>query len=170
MRVSNHWVVVAASGIWIHSQESSAESHAAQWQTECPVTVGVPHESQEWKDVFYFGGEVLTVQLFVDGWWQGSGKDENYRGKLWWLSEKYDGLTDQTPPLTVNGRRVDRESTQSATATVTNAMSEDGDWAMLSVLEFPEAGCWEIEGAYGGQTLTFVILVGEHQHSVSSDT
>ena len=35
-------------------------------------------------------------------------------------------------------------------------MSVDG-WKMLTGIDFPEPGCWEISADYLGQTLTFVV-------------
>jgi len=30
---------------------------------------------------------------------------------------------------------------------------------MLTMVEFPEAGCWEVTGEYGRDTVTFVVRV-----------
>jgi len=43
----------------------------------------------------------------------------------------------------------------------TNAHSRDfGGWAMLVMMEFPAAGCWEVTGKYQGNQLSFVVDVG----------
>ena len=50
----------------------------------CPVTVGMTLADQQGNLFFMYGGEVLSVQLYVDGWWHGSGPEQSYRNKLWW--------------------------------------------------------------------------------------
>ena len=32
-----------------------------------------------------------------------------------------------------------------------------GDWAMMTGIDFPDAGCWEITGRYRGEELRFVV-------------
>jgi hypothetical protein len=40
----------------------------------------------------------------------------------------------------------------------TNAHAESlGGWTMLTGIDFPAAGCWEITGRYLGQELKFVV-------------
>jgi len=146
-------------------------------EANCPVTLGPPAANQEWHDLFMFGGDVLSVQLLVEGWWHGMGPESNYRNKLWWFSKGYKGLTDPVPFLTVTGRRLDAdddpayvESVSKVVESVKSAMDGTGNWSMLALIEFPSAGCWEITGDYGGQVLVFVVLVGEHEHIEASDT
>ena len=146
--------------LWFCS-EIAYSDNTAPTIANCPVTIGEAPPDQEWKDVFRFGGEVLSVQLYVDGWWRGHGLERNYRGRLWWFSDGYNGLTESAPPLEVTGRRLDAEAA-SANVFSTNATDgEDGWWAMIVIAEFPSAGCWELTGKYGGQIVTFVVLVGE---------
>ena len=38
--------------------------------------------------------------------------------------------------------------------------AQEAGAAMLVMVEFPASGCWEVTGAYKGQTLTFVVNVG----------
>ena len=116
-----------------------------------------------------YGGDVLSVQLYVDGWWHGHGPERNYRSRLWWSSEGYGGLTDSVSVLTVTGRRLDADADPAQISSTKNATDGEGNWNMLVVIEFPSTGCWEVKGEYGGQVLTFVILVGEHEHIEASD-
>ena len=135
----------------------------------CPITVGQAPDDQAWKDLFSYGSDVLAVKLYVDGWWRGFGAERNYRGRTWWSSEGYNGLADPVPPLSVSGRRLDAHS-EPAVTFVTNATDADyRSWAMIVMIEFPSAGCWELTGEYGGQTLTYVVLVGEHERSGKDD-
>jgi hypothetical protein len=146
-------------------------------EANCPVALGPPATNQEWHDLFMFGGDVLSVQLLVEGWRHGMGPELNYRNKLWWFSKGYKGLTDPVSFLTVTGRRLDAEddpayvkSVSEVVESVESAMDGTGNSSMLALIEFPNAGCWEITGEYGGQVLVFVVLVGEHEHIEASDT
>ncbi len=154
--------------LWFPAAIVYAETASIKLES-CPVTLGTPRADQEWKDVFMYGGDVLSVQLYVDGWWHGHGSEDNYRSRLWWSSEGYDGLTDSVPVLAVSGRRLDAEAGPAHVSSTKNATDGEGNWNMLVVVEFPSAGCWEITGEYGGQLLSFVVLVGEHDHIDASD-
>ncbi len=142
----------------------------------CLVTAGMYAADKQGNLFFRYGGEVLSVQLYVDGWWHGFGPERSYRNKLWWFSEGYKGLTDPVPFLTVVGQRLDQEdepanvkSVSQVVESVESAMDGTGDWSMLALIEFPSAGCWEVTGEYGGQILTFVDFVGENEHIYESD-
>ncbi len=37
-----------------------------------------------------------------------------------------------------------------------------GAWTMLTGIDFPSAGCWEVSGTYMGDTLTFIVETIEH--------
>ena len=154
--------------LWISSEIGYA-GNTAFTTANCPITIGEAPADQLWKDVFRFGGEVLSVQLFVDGWWRGHGPEDNYRGRLWWFSDGYDGLTDSVRPLRVTGRRLDAEEAPANISWTKNATDGKGSWAMIVIAEFPSPGCWELSAKYGGQVLTFVVLVGDRQHPDPND-
>jgi hypothetical protein len=46
-----------------------------------------------------------------------------------------------------------------------------GGWTMLTGIDFPEPGCWEITGEYLGQSLSFVVetVEGGAQQALPAD-
>jgi hypothetical protein len=34
-----------------------------------------------------------------------------------------------------------------------------GEWSMLTLVDFPSAGCWEIRGTYEGRSVAFVAAI-----------
>jgi hypothetical protein len=131
----------------------------------CPVTIAqatpfaVPSVPSPPR--FWFGDESLAVLLSTNTAWHGMGSRNRYRDKLFWWRRGYDGATEQRPDLTVTGRRLDGEAPAARASRATNAHHRDfGGWAMLVMMEFPTAGCWEVTGEYRGEKLAFVVQVG----------
>ena len=89
------------------------------------------------------------------------GPAERYRNKLFWWRKGFNGMTETRPALVVHGRKLDGPAPPVEVSSATNAHHADfGGWAMLDMVEFPEAGCWELIGEYHGKRLRFVVLVG----------
>ena len=102
------------------------------------------------------------MRLSRSGTWRGMGATHNYRDKLFWWRQGYDGETESRPDLSVSARRIDGAAPTVHVSRATNARHEDfGGWAMLVMVEFPAAGCWEVKGQYGSETLSFVVQVGD---------
>jgi hypothetical protein len=60
--------------------------------------------------------------------------------------------------LAVEIRSLDDQSVTARVARTMMARSDSrGAWAMLTRIDFPYPGCWEISGQYLGQTLSFVV-------------
>ncbi len=131
----------------------------------CPVTTAqatpFAEPSPSSPTRFWFGSESLAVLINTSGKWQGMGADHHYRNKLFWWRRGYNGAIEQRPALTVTGRRINGEAATANASRATNAHSRDfGGWAMLVMMEFPAAGCWEVTGKYHGNRLSFVVEVG----------
>ena len=131
----------------------------------CPTTVAPLHPfaepSRSSASRFWFGSEALAVLLNRSGAWRGMGPRYDYRDKLFWRRQGYNGATEQRPELLVSGRRLDGEPGSPKVSKATNAHHESfGGWAMLVGVEFPSSGCWEVKGEYKGQALSFVVRVG----------
>jgi hypothetical protein len=130
----------------------------------CPVTVTAdpsfdgpmrPPASR-----FWFGDESLAVLLGTGGSWRGMGAEHRYRDKLFWWRKGFDGTTEPRPALVVTGRRLDGDAPPAVGSLATNAHHADfGGWAMLTTVEFPTSGCWELTGDYRGVRRPFVVLV-----------
>ena len=110
---------------------------------------------------FWHGTPALWTIMPEDGRWSSLPRGEHgYRQKVFLWSPGYDGRREQSPKVTIKGRRLDGPSEPIWTEQATNAYHRDlGGWAMLGLVELPTAGCWELEAAYGGSTLTFTVDV-----------
>jgi hypothetical protein len=130
----------------------------------CPVTVtperSFAEPSPSSASRFWYGDESLAVLLGTGGTWRGMGPDHRYRNKLFWWRQGFDGRTESQPPLVVTGRRLDGDAPPASASAATNAHHADfGGWAMLTTVEFPTSGCWELTGEYRGANRQFVVLV-----------
>lgn len=74
--------------------------------------------------------------------------------KFFWYSAGF--RPEQAADLNVTIRRVGEGATTAFALAPTNALFDDR-WHMLTGINFPDAGCWEINGEYHGQQLTVVV-------------
>jgi hypothetical protein len=130
----------------------------------CPVTKppdpafvpASPYPEAEGKS-FY----VATPKLWVladPGPWRGLPRwPEGYRQKIIWWSAGYDAKADPLPAIAISGRRLDRNAPPPV---VTGAT---GSWTtidfIMSGVNFPTIGCWEITGKFKGAEVKFVVSV-----------
>jgi hypothetical protein len=131
----------------------------------CPVTLAAhrpsfAEPSPSSASRFWYGDESLAVLLSSGGTWRGMGPERHYRNKLFWWRKGFDGRTESQPALSVTGRRLDGDAPPASISPATNAHHADfGGWAMLTSVEFPTGGCWELTGEYRGAESRFVVLV-----------
>jgi hypothetical protein len=130
----------------------------------CPVTVRADRTfaepSPSSASRFWYGDEALAVLLGTGGTWRGMGREHRYRNKLFWWRQGFDGTTEPQPALAVTGRRLDGGAPPASISPATSARHADfGGWAMLTTVEFPTGGCWELTGEYRGARSRFVVLV-----------
>ncbi len=141
---------------------ASLSAHAAPDAYQCPRTVG-PHGASSGgalPEGPWYGSSALAVALPVDGYWTGTGPENDFRGKLFWWSHGYDAHRDPYPALVVEGHRLDAESKPASTSRTTNVLgSTRGMDGMLHLITFPAEGCWKVTGRYRGQSLDFVLEV-----------
>jgi len=131
----------------------------------CPLTLAVARPFAEPSPSnasrFWYGSEDLAALLKTGGTWHGMGRARRYRDKLFWWRRGYDGRGESSPELIVKGRRLDGDAPPVVVPSATNAHHSDfGGWAMLTAVEFPAGGCWEVTGEYRGKKLSFVVQVG----------
>jgi len=106
----------------------------------------------------WHGSDSLAMILPKDGIWKGMGPAYHYRDKLFWWSYGYQPGFESN--FTVTGRSLDGRSAPADISPPTNANASSlGGWAMLVLVEFPDAGCWEITGDYLGHKLSFVVEI-----------
>ena len=136
---------------------------------DCPVTTSEnvsfkapePHSSvTPWEGIFWYGTEGLWTALHTDGVWAKLPKtSDGYTQKIMWWSDFYVLKDEPEPALTVTGRRLDAKAGPLRFYGATNAMADDIGDAMLTGVEFPTLGCWEITGQYKKWGLTFVVWI-----------
>ena len=136
---------------------------------DCPVTTmgelsfkaPAPYSpSAPWEGIFWFGSEGLWTGLYNNGvWWGLPLNPDGYTQKIMWWSTSYSLPDEPQPALVVSGRRLDGESPALRFYGATNAMADDIGEAMLTGVEFPTLGCWEVRGEYKKTSLTFVVWI-----------
>jgi hypothetical protein len=106
---------------------------------------------------FYVGTPRLWVLVFPSPWRGLPVWPEGYRQKIVWWSEGYDAKADPLPAIEISGRRLDGDAPPMV---VTGA---NGSWTtvdfIMSGVNFPTTGCWEITGRFKGAKVKFVVLI-----------
>ena len=123
----------------------------------CPITqgsdsIGPPFpRSENW-----YGGESFAVQLPANGTWLTARDGALIPVKLFWWSAGF--RPGMEASLTVEIRSLNDQPMTARVSRPTNAHSDSlGGWTMLTGIEFPDPGCWEISGQYLGQRLSFIV-------------
>ena len=131
----------------------------------CPVTTPPepafvppsPYRNAGSDRAFYVGTAKLWVLVHAGPWRGLPLWPEGYRQKIVWWSEGYQAKDDPTPAISITGRRLDAPSPPMI---VTGA---NGSWTtedfIMSGVNFPTAGCWEVTGRLRGGEAKFVVLV-----------
>lgn len=132
----------------------------------CPVTdpttsaVEVPWQQRQHleHDRVWYGTEALAVLLSPDGRWHGMGAEGDYGDKLWLWSADWDRAAEPEPALSVVAVGLHDPSLTSEGDAATHGYSDYWE-AMLTGLEFPAPGCWEVRARYRDASVSFVVLV-----------
>ncbi len=134
---------------------------------DCPVTTtGILSfepptpftSSAPWEEFFWFGSNHLWTVLNDDGVWSGLPLNpDGYTQKIMWWSSLFNLPAESEPALVVSGRRLDGDAPPLRFYGATNASAKDIGEAMLTGVEFPSLGCWEVRGEYKKTSLTFVV-------------
>ena len=125
--------------------------------SDCPITLGAGEflgppfpESEHW-----YGSESLAVMVPGAQAWGTTGPKALIAVKLFWWSAGFKPGMESN--LKVSIRDLNGNSNDAVVSKPTNANAESlGGWTMLTGIDFPSEGCWEITGEYLGQFLTFV--------------
>ena len=106
---------------------------------------------------FYVGTPKFWVLVYTSPWRGLPRWPEGYRQKIVWWSEGYNAQADPLPEIALSGRRLDRNAPP---LVVTGA---NGSWTtvdfIMSGVNFPTKGCWEITGKFKGAEVKFVVSV-----------
>jgi hypothetical protein len=136
---------------------------------DCPVTKPAKVTLQApkpyspdapWDGTFWYGTQHFWTALNTNGVWSGlPDNPEGYSQKIFWWSDLYILKDELEPALEVMGQRLDAEAPPLKFGGATNAYAADTGDAMLTGVDFPTLGCWEITAHYKKSGLTFVVWV-----------
>ena len=154
----------------LFSLPSSQDHPAPAAPDSCPVTKAAthpfvpppPYPAKPRVDSFWFGTDRLWTSLPVSGTWRlGHYRpdDPTFRQKLFFWRQGFNPHTDLQPKLTVSGKRIDTQAPPLQTDGPGNNGWTKDDQFIVTGINFPTAGCWEVTGHYGKDELTFVIWV-----------
>jgi hypothetical protein len=112
-----------------------------------------------------FGTEKLWTHLPDKGAWNGlphySPGDPTFRQKIFFWHEGYNLRIESRPHLIVTGRRLDATAPPLVFGGASNGWTDDKEHPfMVTGVNFPTLGCWEVTGDYHGDKLTFVVWLG----------
>lgn len=136
----------------------------------CPVTKPAdhpfvppaPYPMKLSTEQFWFGSDRLWTSLPVTGTWRlghYTAEDPTLRQKLPFWRQGYDPHAEPDPNLTVSGKRLDAPATPLQSDGKGVGSWTKTDSFIMTGLNFPTAGCWEVTGHYGDDELKFVVWV-----------
>jgi len=125
-----------------------------------PFTPPPPYPSEApYEGEFWYGTEALWTMLGFDGAWRGlPDHGDHYVQKVFWWNEDYDWQAEPIPEFKVTLRRLDGPAPVFESTEATNAFADFGS-AILTGVEIPTLGCWQVTGSYRGVELSFVVQV-----------
>ncbi|HSK89292.1 MAG TPA: hypothetical protein VK880_13095 [Anaerolineales bacterium] len=136
---------------------------------DCPVTTAgnasfqapAPHAPvAPWEGLFWYGADGLWTALHTDGVWAELPKtSDGYTQKIVWWSDSFVLKDELEPALVVTGQRLDAKSEPLRFYGATHMIEEEAGEAMLTGVEFPTFGCWEVRAEYKKSELKFVVWI-----------
>ena len=135
---------------------------------DCPITrpqtprfvPPKPYSESGPNGEFWYGSNELWTALWPDGTWHSLPKGEaGYVNKVVWFREGYVWTEEEKPELAISARQLDGEAVVDKFIHATNGYHPDYNSFMLTGIELPALGCWEITGEYNGNSLSFVVWV-----------
>lgn len=140
----------------------------------CPVTKPYqtnlfvppsPYPAKAPAGSFWFGSDRLWTALPANGSWKGlphyTPNDPTFRQKLFFGREGYDWQTEPQPRLQVTGKRLDSSTWPLQSDQANNGWIQPDQPFMVTGINFPTLGCWEITARYEDNELTFVVWVAK---------
>ena len=130
-----------------------------------PFVPPPPHSERPAQGQFWFGTNRLWTRLPETGAWIGLGHyttdDPTFRQKLFFWRQGYDAHAETREKLIVSGKRIDALAQPLQTDGPGTGSWKADDQFLVTGINFPTIGCWEITGRFGNDELTFVVWVGE---------
>jgi hypothetical protein len=123
-----------------------------------------PYPKEADSHSFWFGTEKLWTRLPTDGTWRGlphyTPSDPTFRQKLFFWRLGYSSRSGLKPRLTMTGRRLDASAPPLEADEANAGWQQDQEHPfMVTGVNFPTLGCWELTADYQGDRLTFVVWV-----------
>jgi hypothetical protein len=149
----------------------SDDGRAPTAPSDCPVTIAVPPylvPPEPWPAAppprvpmhagHWYGTEDLWTIIPFDG-----ARFAPPGTKLFYWSRHFMTASDDflDPELTVRAERLDREANDVVVDHANNGGRADVGTFMVTGMELPTAGCWEITAEYRGAKLSYVVWVAE---------
>jgi hypothetical protein len=134
----------------------------------CPVTQPqspqfvppAPYPEIDPSGGFWYGTAKLWTDLQPDGLWYGLPKSNaGYSNKLALWREGYSQTEEPQPEITLSAHQLAGEATVKPFVHGTNAYHPDYGQFMMTGIELPALGCWEITAEYRDASLSFVVWV-----------
>jgi hypothetical protein len=132
----------------------------------CPVTKPPAHPfvppppywTDHGRDGFWYGTESLWTLLGVSGTWNLGETEGVYRTKLTYFGNEVSigGRTNQISPSLRNDLTAKCPLAADPAHAVFVTTERPG---IMTVIDIPSTGCWELTAQYGGHRLSFVISV-----------
>lgn len=121
-----------------------------------------PYSKPPSEDVFWFGSDRLWTALPASGSWVGLGHytpdDPTFRQKLFFYRRGYRARRELEPKITITGKRLDADAPPLLSDRANNGWRGDREF-MVTGINIPTLGCWQITAHYGNEELSFVISV-----------
>ena len=122
------------------------------------------------KDYFWYGTDRLWLSLPTSGTWFGLGhytpQDPTFRQKIMWWRNGLDLHADLRGKFKITGKRLDSDAPplqSDPISGVSGGVFENGIIKgppfIMSGVNFPTLGCWEVTGRFEEDELTFVIWI-----------
>jgi hypothetical protein len=133
--------------------------------TVAPVPAFVPrapYAARAPEGGFWYGSDALWTTLSVDGKWHMEGNvlhGKGYRTKLVYWRRGFDWWTEPEPKLVVTARRLDGDAPPVTVQRAHGVLLPEHTSAMMTLIDVPVAGCWQVTGRYEGQVVRFVVSV-----------
>jgi hypothetical protein len=129
--------------------------------TRSPEPRFVPPEPYaEWPSAgsFWYGSNALWTGLRTGGIWESLPKsDAGYVNKIALWAEGYSQTMEPQPAITLSARQLDGLAEVAPHAHGNNAYHPDYGQFMMTGIELPTLGCWEITIEYKEASLSFVV-------------
>ena len=144
-----------------------AQTCPAQADNTCPRTLGSETAFRgPWPAAAtWYGTEALAVKLPKDGIWPTTKPGNRISVKVFWYSTEFQATAEkgfdggEHMGFEARIRRLG-PGPNDAVISGPNWVGLGGlgeNWTILTGIDFPSAGCWELTGEYFDQSLTFVV-------------